>query len=166
MIMVVSWCLVCCPQSLPERLNKGQQFDSKVDCEAVSMACAESMRMRWKQKSGLVASQNLNLRCVGCSKFCLHFGARGGGEKVGEGGLIESGRCWVINKAELTHSEDCNLASKIDKCNPAYTNRVLAFSILPALQRDKAQSGQQLVSVVKEFVRGVCGPGCFVRAIP
>ena len=53
--------------------------------------------------------------------------------------MIESGRCWVINKAELTHSEDCNLASKIDKCNPAYTNRVLAFSILPALQRDKAQ---------------------------
>ena len=69
---------------LPDMLSPLSTFECRADCESVSMALAESKRMRLKTVTR--NDDYLRYACVGCQQFKLRFAVNNTGETIGPDG--------------------------------------------------------------------------------
>ena len=93
---------------LPSKLTVDAKFESRVDCESISMAYAESIGLLLEKKEKNATA--LRYGCYKCKDFKLNFRAKDLGTYVDDehDGEIVQGRCWVLRTGSTLEHASCS----------------------------------------------------------
>ena len=140
---------------LPSKLTVDAEFESRVDCESIAMAYAESIGLLLEKKEKNATA--LRYGCYKCKDFKLNFRAKDLGTYVDDehDGEIVQGRCWVLRTGStLEHAKMCQFAQycaqkqQKDAVQTAYSIEIEKFALYATLSRSPTTKPAALAALL------------------